>query len=122
MASLFVFCRCFLVVLGLGIPTYCLAERGNEQLTTEQNRLLAKIVADELALKKMTNACVLVGEGKREQAMDLLKGIDWNGTSVSISKLGVDFDGVIHFYQQHPQLDKESCNRYSAELLHDSSR
>lgn len=115
---------CFPIMVGMLflVSGTISAASSDGNITTEHQELLEKLRGDTIAMDKMVDACVLTGEGKRVDAVEIIKKIDLNNTSLKISKYGVNYEGVIDFFLRYPKLDKSSCVTYSRLLFQDSSQ
>lgn len=94
-----------------------------EALTYEQKEIIGKMKNDIKAESELSEACRLVGEGKDDEAMNILGRIEWWSTSVKVSKLGVnkeDNERIIVFFKRYSILDRKTCNLHAAELFNDS--
>lgn len=85
--------------------------------TTEATTQADEAKYNTIAMHKMSDACVLLGQGKKDDAMNLLQNIDWKKTSITIGPRGMDYPGIVDFYMGLPAQDKASCDKSSQALF-----
>lgn len=117
----------FLLIFSFGFITNGYGSEISNQpaeLTYQQRELLSKLKADIDAENKLTEVCQLVGDDKLEQAMSVLREIEWWETSIKINVKGINDESnrqMISYFQRYSQHDEDSCRKYSRSFILDSN-